>query len=331
MSYRPHLLPRSPRPHGGRHVLVRSVALAMALAPGGIRGGEAPPPLADVHMHYNWDQAEVTSPAAAARLLREQGVALAVVASTPPDFVLRLKAAADVPVIALYSPYQRPGDWATWRHDPGLVARAREALESGVYGGIGEAHFIPGFGGPWETPVVAELMALAARQDVPFMIHTESLSPEPFIALCRKYPETRILWAHSGAVLKPSAVARTLEACPNVMADLSARDPWRFVSSPISRDDGRLRPEWRQLVLDHPARFMVGSDALWPVEQLHPWDEPDTGWERLGQFLGFHRGWLREMPPAVAERVRYGNALAFFGSARGSARSPAGTQGHGDG
>ena len=30
---------------------------------------------------------------------------------------------------------------------------------------------------------------------------------------------------------------------------------------------------------------MTGSDPVWPVAQLNPWDEPDTGWERLGQFI----------------------------------------------
>lgn len=318
---------RTRRPTPYRRVCApwRWLPLAITLIPNGIQGSESLPPLADVHMHYNWDQAEVTSPVAAARLLRAQGVALAVVASTPPDFVLRLKAAADIPVVALYSPYEKPGDWSTWRHDRGLPARARAALDGGAYGGIGEAHFIPGFGGPWDTPVVAELAALAARHDVPFMMHTESLSPEPFIALCRRYPDTRILWAHSGAVLSPSAVAEALAACPNVMADLSARDPWRFISSPIAQESGKLRPEWLQLVLDHPSRFMVGSDALWPVEQLHPWDEPDTGWQRLDQFLGFHRGWLRGLPATVAERVRYGNAVAWFAVDRTSAPPPPAT------
>jgi hypothetical protein len=59
---------------------------------------------------------------------------------------------------------------------------------------------------------------------------------------------------------------------------------------------------------------MIGSDAVWPVQQLDPWDEPDTGWENLDRFLDFHRGWLTGLPPEMAERIALTNALAFFGA-----------------
>jgi hypothetical protein len=61
---------------------------------------------------------------------------------------------------------------------------------------------------------------------------------------------------------------------------------------------------------------MIGSDPVWPVEQLNPWDEPDTGWQELPRFLDFHRQWLSRLPREIADKVRMENAKTFFGFAR---------------
>ena len=57
---------------------------------------------------------------------------------------------------------------------------------------------------------------------------------------------------------------------------------------------------------------MVGSDPVWPVEHLDSWDEPDSGWEHYRRFVRFHRQWLGQLEPAVAEKLRIGNARALF-------------------
>lgn len=269
-------------------------------------------PFADVHLHYNWDQAEVTGPREAITRLRNNNIVLAVVSSTPPELALSLREAGGERVIPFFAPYRKPGGWLTWTQDESLPGRMREALESGLYFGIGEMHLIPGFTRRWDTPVFREIMALAKRFDAPVQIHTEASVPEFFLDICKRHPEVRFLWAHAGGILQPEMVARTMAECANVWTELSARDPWRYVAYPITTTDGFLLPEWEQVVKRYPNRFMTGADALWPVEQLHPWDEPDTGWQKLGQFIEFHRGWLAKLPPEVAEKVRLTNALQFF-------------------
>jgi hypothetical protein len=57
---------------------------------------------------------------------------------------------------------------------------------------------------------------------------------------------------------------------------------------------------------------MLGSDPVWPVEQMDRWDEPDTGWQELGRFWGFHREWLQQLPEVVAQKIGCENAVAFF-------------------
>ena len=276
----------------------------------------AEPPVADMHLHYKWSQQDVTSPAAAAAVLRQQGIVMGVVIGTPAELALLLRQQLPGRVVPLYSPYRDGGDWHRWAHDPEVVIRTRTALASGDYHGIGELHLIGGFAPRLDQAAVLQgLMALAAEFDVPIMLHTEFSRPDFMLALCARYPDTRIVWAHSGAILPPEDVARVFAACGNVWGGLGARDPWRFVNNPITDENGTLLPAWRALLLRYPERFMVGSDPVWPVEQLDRWDVADTGWRELGRFWAFHRAWLRQLPDATARKIGCENAVALFGMA----------------
>jgi len=95
---------------------------------------------------------------------------------------------------------------------------------------------------------------------------------------------------------------------------MGARDPWRFVGNPHTDEAGKLLPAWRDLFLKYSNRFMVGSDTVWPVDQMDRWDEPDTGWQELGRFWTFHRSWLQQLPDDVAAKLARENAAALFTS-----------------
>lgn len=277
-------------------------------------GLQAQTPVADMHLHYKWTQQEVTSPAAAIALLDQENIVMGVVIGTPAELALELSSLAPGRIVSIFSPYREGGDWHRWAHDEGAVTRARAALASGRYRGIGELHVIGGFAPPLEKAVVLQqLMQLAAEYAVPVMLHTEFSRPDFMLQLCRQFPDTRILWAHSGAVLEPDEVASVLERCSNVWGGLGARDPWRFVNNPLTSDDGILLPGWKALLLKYPDRFMVGSDPVWPVDQLDRWDEADSGWQELGRFWAFHRGWLAQLPQDVARQIGCENALGLFG------------------
>ena len=270
-------------------------------------------PVADMHLHYKWSQQELTTPADAIARLERQKIVMGVVIGTPAELALQLLALAPDRIVPIFSPYREGGDWHRWARDETTVTRARTALESGHYRGIGELHVIGGFAPPLDKAVVLkQLLLLAARFDVPVMIHTEFSRPDFMLKLCREFPATRIIWAHSGAVLAPGAVDRVLARCGNVWGGLGARDPWRFVNNPLTDEEGTLLPGWKALLLKYPDRFMVGSDPVWPVEQLDSWDEDDSGWQELGRFWGFHRGWLGQLPPDVARRVGCVNAVELF-------------------
>ncbi len=148
-------------------------------------------PIADAHLHYKWNQAEVTSPQEAAAALRANNVQLAVVTGTPPSRVLELYAAAPEIVVPIFGAYRKGGDWFGWQGRESLVAEAREALENGPYRGIGELHLIGGFAMRWHrSDVLRALLALTAEHDVPMLIHTEFSRAEPTLSICKANPKT---------------------------------------------------------------------------------------------------------------------------------------------
>ncbi len=271
------------------------------------------PPFADVHVHYKWNQEELTSAGQAIQVLQENNTVLALVIGTPAEHALKLQQLAPQRIIPVWSPYQAPGDWSTWAFDRTVLERARKALDSGHWHGIGELHLISGFTPAWETPVISGLMKLAIEHDIPVLLHTEYSRTQHLDALCRSHPGLKIIWAHAGAILEPAQVDEVMSACPAVWTELSARDPWRYVDTPITDTDGRLLPEWRQLIERYPDRFLVGSDPVWPVERLDSWDQADSGWQQYDRFLDFHRTWLKALPPELEEKLRLTNALGLFG------------------
>ncbi|MAT64392.1 MAG: hypothetical protein CMN57_01950 [Gammaproteobacteria bacterium] len=286
--------------------------LAALLLPGGHSLAAEPRPLADIHIHYKWNQKDTTPARKAADILAEHHIELAVVIGTPPALALELAQLAPQRIIPIWSPYRDSGEWSRWAFDQEVPQRAREALASGRYHGIGELHLIGGFTPDWNTPVIRALLELGAEFEVPVMLHTEFSRNDYLLGLCRAHPQTRILWAHAGAILEPAAVDAVLAACPNVWAELSARDPWRYVRHPITAADGALLPEWEALIRRYPDRFMVGSDPVWPVDQLDGWDQDDTGWDEYGRFIDFHRGWIGRLDPALGQKLRLDNARRLF-------------------
>jgi len=93
--------------------------------------------------------------------------------------------------------------------------------------------------------------------------------------------------------IRPRLVGEMLELHPNLWAELSHR-------ADIA-PDGQLAPEWRNLFERFPDRFMLGSGTY-----------TNDFWFRYNLTLTRTREWLRQLRPALAERIAHQNALDLF-------------------
>ncbi|WP_126456805.1 amidohydrolase family protein [Sulfuriflexus mobilis] len=270
------------------------------------------PPLADVHVHYKWSQIEVTSPQQAVEALQRNDVTLAVVFGTPPELVLDLHSTDNVQLVHFYQPYLQPFLKASWFLNKQAPRAVREALASGRYRGVGELHVSDGIGPRMDSEVFNSILQIAADFNAPVNLHTNASSFEYMRRICSKHTRTRFIWAHAGG-LQADGVGKLLSQCDNVWVEFSARDHLKSVSGvPVAHEDGRLREGWLALMQAYPNRFMIGSDPIWPVSEIDSWHSADTGWQTVDEVYAYHRRWLKTLPPELAEKVRYQNAVELF-------------------
>jgi len=266
-----------------------------------------------MHVHYNWDQAEIIDPVEVIRRLKQRNIQLVVVAGTPSHYALMLQQAAgagEPRVVPLFSPYLHPGGKSDWFLKPEVLIQARAGLTQGWYQGIGEVHFMAGLPPRPEHPAFLALTDLAREFQVPMLIHVDAAKVDYYLAICEPHAQIRMILAHAGGIYKPQQILKILQTCPNTFVDLSARDPWRY--GRLTDEQNQLLPGWRELILTHPDRFMIGSDPVWRVTRGQSWDQADDGWDHLNQLWDFHLTWTAQLPADVAKKLRHDNAAKFF-------------------
>ena len=268
-------------------------------------------PFADLHVHFNWDQKELIGAAEIVTKLRHANVDFAVVAGTPSALALELAEAGNGLVIPIFSPYVHEMGRQDWYLRAEIVSLANDGLASGRYRGIGEVHLMRGFPPRADNPVLHGLLRSANRHGVPFLLHVDAGNEQPVVDICRRYPDLRLVFVHAGGHLTPAHIRRVIETCDHVTIEFSARDPWRYGG--LTDTNGKLLPGWRALVLDHPDRFVTGTDPVWKVTRTQTWDQPDEGWDHFEQLLDYHRHWIDDLPAEVARKVRLDNGRRLFG------------------
>ena len=66
---------------------------------------------------------------------------------------------------------------------------------------------------------------------------------------------------------------------------------------------GKVDPAWRAAFLQHPDRFMVGTDSYTPER-----------WHYIPGHADWSRQWLADLPKDVAERIAWKNGEQVLGS-----------------
>lgn len=289
---------------------IACIAACAALALPQAHGQTAAPydgPLFDTHLHYNqeaWDGTTGPFPPTEALARMQRNQVKAIIANSRPNAgtqtlaAARETRAAGVTVVPFVRLYRNRDDYNNWFRDETIhemvLAELARGTASGPYRGLGEFHLYESANA--NGPVAKKLIALAEEKKLAVLAHVDDVAVDLLMANApSKGRALRLIWAHTGIGGTPvERVQAMLERYPLLMGELSYRPG-------LTCEDGRLCPEWRALILKHPDRFMVGSDT-WVNQRWSAYDEIMRG----------YRTWLGDLPPAVAQRIAWGNAAALF-------------------
>jgi hypothetical protein len=288
---------------------VAALWLAWSLA---AQGADYTGPLFDAHLHYNdeaWEGAGAPHPLPdVLGRMQRSGVA-AIVANSRPNAGTQALASsplttqAGVTVVPFVRLYRNRADYAHWFRDESIyemvLAELARGTPAGPFRGLGEFHLYDSANA--EGPVAKKLMVLAEERNLVVLAHVDDRAIDLLMAATpSRGQKSRLIWAHTGIGGSPAARVDALMArYPMLMGELSYR-PGLTCDGAAGRPS--LCPEWRQLLLKYPTRFLIGSDT-WVNQR----------WQYYEELMATYRSWLGELPPAVARRIAWGNGAALFG------------------
>lgn len=271
----------------GWRFLIATVALLSAVP---AQAAEEPIEIFDAHLHYNWEPKPYYQVDEVLALFKKHRVTGILATSRPNTGTHALMdAKADgLWVVPFIRPYRVRPDIQTWFNDPTIFDLVQDEFKRGFYRGIGEFHLS---GKAAATDWVKKAVDFAVANDLYLHAHADDEAVE---ILMRHNGRAKIIWAHTGFSLAPSRVAAMLATYPQLWGELSYR-------SGITGAGGELTPEWRAMFEKYPDRFLLGSDT-WINER----------WSTYGAIMAEYRGWLKQLPPAVAKQIAHGNAKRLF-------------------
>ena len=284
------------------------VLSALFLIAGAARAADYAGPLFDAHLHYNdeaWNGSAGPYPPADALARMQRNGVRGIIANSRPNAGTQTLAAAreareaGVTVVPFVRLYRNRADYDSWFRDESIHEMVRGELARGTaggpYRGLGEFHLYDRVNA--NGPVAKKLIALADRERLAVLAHVDDVAIDLLMAYAGAGGRNlRLIWAHTGIGGAPVARVRALlERYPLLMGELSYRPG-------LVCEGGRLCGEWRELLVQFPTRFLIGSDT-WINQRWSAYDEIMRG----------YRTWLGDLPAEVAQRIAWGNAAAIFG------------------
>jgi hypothetical protein len=276
-----------------KHAAIIAAVTLIAVA-GNRALADEPIEIFDAHLHYNWEPKPFYQLDEVLALFKKHRITGILATSRPNTgtHALMDAKAEGLQVVPFIRPYRVRADIGSWFNDPVIFDLVRDEFKRGYYRGIGEFHLS---GKAADTEMVKKTVDFAVANNLYLHAHADDEAVE---ILMRHNPRARIIWAHSGFGLASDRVAAMLAKYPKLWGELSYR-------SGIVDGSGKLTPEWRALFERYPDRFLLGSDT-WVPER----------WASYGEIMAGYRGWLAQLPPAVAKQIAHGNARALFAESR---------------
>ena len=247
-------------------------------------------PIFDAHIHYKEPAWDAYPPDTVLKMMDRNGVAMALVSSTPDDGTIMLWEHAPDRIVPELRPYL--GDWGSsnWTEYDGMADYIQDRLNKYPHQGIGEFHVRA-----METTnkgLLKLIAAMARERNIPIHIHSAAAPVEYFYEID---PDLTIIWAHAGMSEPPEVISPLMDKHPTLYADTSFRE------YDILDRTGGMDNAWEVLLLRHSDRFMVGSDT-WVNSQ----------WDRYDELIDSNREWLAMLPRDAAEAIAFRNAERLF-------------------
>jgi Amidohydrolase len=267
------------------------IAAATLIGAAGDRAlADEPIEIFDAHLHYNWEPKPFYQLDEVLALFKKHRITGILATSRPNTgtHALMDAKAEGLQVVPFIRPYRVRADIGSWFNDPVIFDLVRDEFKRGYYRGIGEFHLS---GKAADTEMVRKTVDFAVANNLYLHAHADDEAVE---ILMRHNPRAQIIWAHTGFSLASNRVSAMLAKYPKLWGELSYR-------SGIVDGSGKLTPEWRTLFERYPDRFLLGSDT-WVPER----------WAAYGEIMADYRGWLAQLPPAVARQIAHGNARGLF-------------------
>jgi hypothetical protein len=281
----------------------RAAAASLVLA-GAAQAADYSGPLFDAHLHYN-EEAQSPHPLPDVLARMQRNSVKAVIANSRPNDGTKALAAsalagqAGVKVIPFVRLYRNRADYDNWFRDESIYEMVQAELARGTaagpFRGLGEFHLYDSTNA--NGAVARKLMALAEEKKLAVLAHVDDVAVDLLMAHTpSKGRSLRLIWAHTGIGGAPAArVDQLLARYPLLMGELSYRPG-------LTCEGGKLCPEWRELLLKYPERFMIGSDT-WVNQR----------WLYYDDLMKGYRTWLGELPPEIARKIAWDNGAALFG------------------
>lgn len=246
------------------------------------------PPIFDAQVHYNSNSWQQVSVKAILNTAEELNVPWMLVSSTPNEGTWRLWRRDSQRVIPMLVPGFTRDDRNTWFRDEKILSYIRDEIRNRPYRGIGEFFL---FDGQANTPVVRRMVALAKNRGLVLHARSDPITVRYLFSLA---PGIRILWAHAGMFTPPETINDMLNRYRNLWVEISHRGD--------IAPHGILDPRWRELMIHHADRFLLGSGTY-----------SSEYWYQFRTYLSRYRGWLKDLPTDVARKIAFQNGLWLFG------------------
>lgn len=246
------------------------------------------PPIFDAQVHYDEASWHRVSVDAVINTADEINIPWMLVGSMPNEGTWKLFAKDPTRVLPMFVPHRNREERESWFSDPEVLGYIERELPRRAYRGIGELWL---FDGQVDSKNVHRLLELATERNLVLHVRSDRAALNRIFELA---PSIRVLWAHAGMFTQPETIASLLARHSNLKVEISHRGD--------IAPGGVLAAEWRDLILNYPDRFLLGSGTY-----------NDEYWYQFRYMHGAYRNWLKQLPGDVRYLIGFGNGLELFG------------------